>query len=104
MSTRSHRANPLLLEWLDEGSYQEARLCAFEAGDGVRFTLSHQPTCYRRGKYRLLVEVAEGPSHLKWGCFDDQDQPMRYYHDEGNAKREADAIAKVLLADRAKSS
>ena len=72
----------------------------FEKGDGVRFCLGHYPTCYRRGPWRLLVEVAPGPKHLAWGCFDEQDQPMRWYHLEESARREAKAIADVLVRDR----
>lgn len=69
-------------------------------GDGVRFTYSYQPTCYRRGKYKILIEVFEGPGHHDWGCFDEQDQPVRYYHDYTVAMEEADRIAWVLIADR----
>lgn len=66
----------------------------------MRFSLERRPTCYRRGPWRLLVEVASGPGHTKWGCFDEADQPMRYYHNEECAKREAQSIADVLTADR----
>lgn len=68
--------------------------------DGVRFSLCVYPTCYRRGPYRLLVEVLPGPRHHAWGCFDEADQPMRWYHHLEHAKHEAQAIAKVLWADR----
>lgn len=82
-------------------THEDALLGDFEGGDGVSFSLSHMPTCYRRGPYRLLVEVAYHCHHL-WGCFDDQDQPMRWYHHLENAKSEAQAIADVLLSDRKK--
>jgi hypothetical protein len=72
-------------------------------GDCVTFSLMDYPTCYRRGRFRLLVEVCEGPNHTKWGCFDEQDQPVRYYHDLTCALREADMLADVLLTDRRKS-
>jgi hypothetical protein len=94
----------MLLSWKVEGRSQEATIGKFEEGDGVRFTLSYYPTCYRRGPFRLLVEVAGGVNHLKWGCFDDQDQPMRWYHLEASAKTEANEIAQVLLNDRSKVS
>ncbi len=84
--------------------YEEATLGDFAGGDGVRFTLDHRPTCYRRGPWNLLVEVARGPSHEKWGCFDAADMPERLYHVEECARREAQAIADVLRADRSKRS
>lgn len=90
----------LLLDWKDCGGWEEAHLGDFEKGDGVRFTLERYATCYRRGPWKLLIEVASGPGLIKWGCFDDQDQPVRWYHYEGSAKIEADAIAQVLKKDR----
>lgn len=68
--------------------------------DGVLFWISYHPTCYRRGPYSLNIEVCGGPNHHKWGCFDEQDQPTRYYHNPYNAFDEAERIAKVLIADR----
>lgn len=88
------------LNWIKIDRYQEAVIGDFAAGDGVRFSLTTHPTCYRRGPWRLLVEVAEGPGHILWGCFDDQDQPNRWYHKRENALSEAQAIADVLLKDR----
>lgn len=89
------------LNWISEGNdYWFAQLGSED--DGVLFSLQHMPTCYRRGPWRLLIEVCGGVSHMKWGCFDDQDQPLRYYHFEESAKREADEIARVLLIDRMK--
>ena len=70
--------------------------------DNVIFLLSHLPSNYRRGPFKLLIEVCGGENHHKWGCFDDQDQPVRYYHCEENAKSEAQKIADVFLADRRK--
>jgi len=91
-------SHPLL--WKIEKYGQEAFLGDFEKGDGVRFTLEHYPTCYRRGPWKLTIEVAHGPGHIKWGCFDDQDQPIRWYHDADCAKAEAEAIAQALQKDR----
>ena len=82
--------------------YQEARIGI--PGDGVSFALTYQPTCYRRGPWLLQIEVDSGPAHHLWGCLDAQDQPWRYYHHEECAKREADALAAVLLRDRLKGS
>lgn len=93
-----------VLEWKHFNFHTEAIIGDFDGGDGVRFTLQHLPTCYRRGPYKLLVEVAPGENHEKWGCFDDADQPMRYYHFELNAFEEAQQIAWVLAADREKRS
>ncbi len=92
------------LEWRLTGSYREATIGDFDGGDGVRFSLEYRSTCYRRGPWRLLVEVARGPNHTKWGCFDEADQPERYYHNEECARREAQSIADVLVADRGKWS
>lgn len=78
----------------------EATIGDFERGDGVRFTLDHRPTCYRRGPWHLLIEVASGPHHHAWGCFDEQDQPSRWYHDQHAAQEEARRIAAVLVRDR----
>lgn len=69
-------------------------------GDCVTFALTHSPTCYRRGPWKLHVEICEGERHHDWGCFDDQDQPIRWYHSEGVAKLEAASIATVLVTDR----
>lgn len=88
------------LEWKKVDGYQEATVGDPDAGDGVRFYLEHRATCYRRGPYRLLIEVAHGWAHHKWGCFDAADQPERNYHKESNAKDEAQAIADVLRRDR----
>lgn len=73
-----------------------------EPDDGVHFSLQYCPTCYRRGPWRLLVSVNGGPGHHKWGCFDIQDQPMRWYHMRKSLTNEADEIAKVLIIDRVK--
>jgi hypothetical protein len=90
------------LVWVRAEHHREAIIGDFAGGDGVRFTLQHMPTCYRRGPWKLLVEVAHGSMHKAWGCFDDADQPMRYYHYENSAIAEAQAIARVLVADRSK--
>ena len=78
----------------------EATVGDFKGGDGVRFTLDHRPTCYRRGPWHLRIEVASGPHLYAWGCFDDQDQPSRWYHDQHTAQEEARRIAAVLVRDR----
>lgn len=95
-----------LLAWkrqVTEGGSHE--LNAFEAQlgtaeDGATFRLEYYGTCYRRGRWRLMIEVHEGEHHHDWGCFDAADQPLRYFHDPSNALTEAEAIAAVLLADR----
>lgn len=78
----------------------EATVGDFVGGDGVRFTLDHRPTCYRRGPWHLMIEVAPGENHHAWGCFDEQDQPSRWYHDRFTAQEEARRIAAVLVRDR----
>lgn len=85
------------LTWKDKGTYEDAILGDFDNRDGVRFNLMKMPTCYRRGQWRLLIEVVD--RYRTWGCFDDQDQPMRYYHSKENAIEEAEAIASVLWED-----
>lgn len=93
------KQRPPVLYWAAEGTYREAILDDFYAGDGVRFSLEYRATCHRRGQWCLLVEVAH-EQHLKWGCFDSDDQPRRYYHGESAALSEAQAIADVLFAER----
>lgn len=89
------------LNWTMTGSPGEYQECVLGTQqDGVYFTLMHMPSCYRRGPYRLLVTVFGGPNHHKWGCFDADDQPMRWYHLKVNALEEAEALARVLWADR----
>lgn len=88
--------------------WKQTDSCAYEATlgtatDGVVFSLIDYPTCYRRGRYRLIVEVLPGPHHHDWGCFDDQDQPVRNYHSLACALHEANMIADVLLRDRRKN-
>lgn len=83
-----------------ESGCEVALLGDYEGGDGVRFYLQRVPTCYRRGPHKLLVDVARGKHHHLWGCFDDADQPMRWFHKEENLKGEAQEIARVLLTDR----
>ena len=84
------------------GTCQEALLG--QGQDCVLFSLTHYPTCYRRGPWRLLVEVTpHQPWHHFWGCFDDADQPERHYHSEERARAEAEAIALVLARDRLKA-
>jgi hypothetical protein len=91
-----------VLKWEKGGKYhEEAVIGQPKSGDGVTFSLEYYPTCYRRGQWKLVVEVADGSGHMKWGCFDSQDQPVRYYHHEASARTEAEAIAAVLLKDRA---
>lgn len=63
--------------------------------DMARFTLEHYPTCHRRGPWKLSIDA--GP---RWGCFDEQDQPVRWYHLRKSALAEAEAIAEALLTDR----
>ncbi len=89
----------MLLEWKQCEYHEEAKLGSEELGF-VTFSLSYHPSCHRRGPWRLFVEVDSGPHHYAYGCFDDQDQPMRYFHKEANARDEAEMIADVLLAER----
>jgi hypothetical protein len=84
----------------DPIQYEEAILGDFAAGDGVRFSLMYQETCYRRGRWKLLIEVAHSPKHYLWGCLDEADQPERHYHNKECATQEAQSIADVLLRDR----
>lgn len=72
--------NTPLLVWKQNGldNYDESQLGTPD--DGVLFTLSYWPTCYRRGPWRLLVTVCGGENHRLWGCFDEADQPERNYH------------------------
>jgi len=93
---------PGRLRWQPVGRHEQAVLGDPVAGDGVTFYLEHRPTCYRRGAWRLIIEVASGPRHHDWGCFDEADQPERNYHSEAVARSEAQAIADVLLQDRLK--
>ena len=88
----------LELHWEPVDNHFEAQLGAPE--DGVSFCLTRHPTCHRRGPWRLLVEVCGGANHYLWGCFDEADQPMRWYHAKEAALSEADAIATVLWRDR----
>ena len=90
----------MILDWKPIDGYQDAILGDFDGGDGVRFNLIHMPTCYRRGPWRLIIEIEDG--RRTWGCFDDQDQPMRWYHSERVAKEEAQIIADILRSDHDK--
>lgn len=85
------------LDWKDTPHGPEVILGNFDDDDGVRFSIMHLATCYRRGPWRLLIEIED--RNRTWGCFDDQDQPMRYYHSLERLKDEAQAIADVLVAD-----
>jgi len=89
--------NPL--DWKPSPHGDEVILGDFGDENGVRMSLLFMPTCYRRGPWRLLIEIED---RLRvWGCFDSQDQPVRYYHSLERAKAEAQAIADVLLKDHA---
>lgn len=68
--------------------------------DGVRFSYSYRPTCYRRGPHCFLIEVLGGPHHHDWGCFDEADSPSRNYHDKQCGFDEMTRIAEVLWKDR----
>ena len=87
----------MTLEWKEKEFGIEATLGDFEGEGGARFSLVHYPTCYRRGPWRLLVEVVDR-TH-EWGCFDEQDAPMRWFHSKTRALEEAQAIADVLVRD-----
>lgn len=88
------------LRWTKHETWWEAKLGAPSKGDGVTFTVQHWPTCHRRGPYVLTVEVASGQGHELWGCFDSQDQPVRYYHVLDSLLDESDALAAVLWSGR----
>lgn len=90
------------LEWKDTQYGPESHLGDFDGGDGVRFSVMHMPTCYRRGPWRLLIEVED--RERTWGCFDSQDEPMRWYHSFDRLKEEAQAIADVLVADHERNT
>lgn len=92
----------MTLDWRTQQYGPEARLGDFDGHDGVRFSITHMPSCYRRGPWRLLIEIED--RSRTWGCFDDQDQPMRWYHSEERAKEEAQAIANVLIEDHEKKA
>ena len=85
------------LEWKDAPYGADAVMGDHENRDGVHFTIEFVPTCYRRGQFKLLIEVLD--KDRTWGCFDEQDQPMRYFHSMDRLKGEADAIALVLAKD-----
>lgn len=91
-----------ILRWIPREYGADAFLGDFAGGDGVRFSMEFQATCYRRGRWKLLIEI-EDP-HRHWGCFDDQDQPLRYYHSLERLKEEAEAIAEVLILDYQRKS
>lgn len=87
------------LDWKPEtGNIREARIGV--DNDCVIFHYQYMPTNYRRGPHRLLIEVCGGENHEKWGCFDEPDQPTRYFQSEQNLKEEALLLAQVLLTDR----
>lgn len=93
-------AAPNRLTWWKSETYSYRSALLGTHSDGVRFTIEHMPTCYRRGPYRLHIEVLLGEHHHQWGCFDAQDQPTRHYHKLEVALSEAQDIADVLWADR----
>jgi hypothetical protein len=95
------KAGTLLSFEKKSDTYAEATIG--KLNDGVTFSISHMPTCYRRGPYRLLIEIHVGVAHNAWGCFDDQDQPMRYFHQLNNLESEAAEITRVLVQDRIKN-
>lgn len=90
------------LDWRNTQDGPEAILGDFHNDDGVRFSIIHMATCYRRGPWRLLIEVED--RQRTWGCFDEPDQPMRYYHSLDRLKEEAQAIADVLVGDHEQKS
>ena len=88
-----------ILNWVKTDDHSWTALLGTE-NDGVVFHVVHYPTCYRRGPWRLLIEVLPGAHHHAWGCFDEDDQPMRNYHCSCSLRSEAEQIASVLLNDR----
>jgi hypothetical protein len=81
---------------------QLATIGSLDRGDGVTFELTHEPACCRRGPWRLEVDVIEGPGRWLWVPLDQHQGRVRCYLREDCAKMEAEAIAGVLLADRAR--
>lgn len=90
------------LYWEGHDAFMEAKIG--NEGDSVVFRLWKYPTCHRRGPYQLLVEIRSQEHFNDWGCFDEQDQPLRNYHVLESALGEASAIAVVLYGDREKKS
>lgn len=90
-----------ILNWVKTDDHSWTALLGTE-NDGVVFHVVHYPTCYRRGPWRLLIEVLPGEHHHDCGCFDEDDQPVRNYHCSCNLLSEAERIASVLLTDRLK--
>lgn len=88
------------LSWQTRDGYREAIVGDFKGGDGLRLSLVHYPTNHRRGPWKLLIEICGGPHHHDWGCFDEDDHPVRYYHHYLNALSEAKSIVEVLVRDR----
>lgn len=90
------------LKWVaDPESGETVYAFIGEYGDHVMFSLTHYPTCHRRGQWRLIVDVCDwSPHHYDWGCFDSDDQPLRNFHSLFNAIEEAELIAAVLLKER----
>ena len=88
----------MILRWIQKDNWREANLLNPDDTIGVRFSLMKYPSCHRRGPWRLLIEVASGNFHHCCGCFDEQDQPMRLYHNESCALQEAESLAAVLTA------
>lgn len=99
---------PYVLDWSVEGiedlkhTHSSSEAFLGEPDDGVHFSMTHHPTCYRRGRWRLFITINSGQGYYKWGCFDDQDQPLRYYHLKESLLKEADEIARTLIIDRVK--
>lgn len=88
----------MTLDWktyyLDGVPYDEATLGDFFHHKGFRFSIIDMPTNNIRGRYRLLIEPGGRESSDR---FDNDDQPMRYYHDRECLLSEAEAIATALI-------
>jgi hypothetical protein len=85
------------LNWIGTLEGPDAVLGNFYGMDGVRFSMMWMPTCNLRGPWRLLIEIRN--ANQTWAYFDDEDQPMRWYHSKERAMAEAQAIADVLAKD-----
>ena len=85
-------ASAMPLSWTDIGGYCEAGIS--NSSGGARFTITYHATCNRRGPWRLLIEVSKS-----WGCFDEADEPQRYYHSLKRALGEAQDIADAIVPD-----
>jgi len=89
----------IILVWAD-GPLDSitAKLGDWATGDGVRFTVTHHPTCNVRGQWKLLIEVRGAHTH-GWGSTFLK-EPVRWYHNFHCIQQEAASIAYALHRQR----